>query len=91
VKELLIVILLAGLVGLYFDDKQQKTDLGKARDDNALLTHEVDTLQTQYNQLLTKTRQPGNWPDAGSGAAPSDFSGSRLQDSGSDPLNRPAY
>jgi len=94
VKELLILILLAATVGLYFHDKQQTSELEKAQSDNAQLSEQLTNYETSYNALLAKTqkfnsvqfndaprRQPGG----------SALSTGHVQGSGDNPLDRPAY
>jgi len=93
VKDLFIIVLLLAMLGLFFHDKQQTTDLNKAQSDNALLTQQLTDTQNEYNQLLAKTKNVEAFQDAHPSSSPSQFDlkMGHLKDLGPDPLDRPAY
>ena len=89
-RDLLIVLLLLAGVGLFFHDKQQTSDLAKARADNDQLTQQLASYQTAYAQLQARMRQPYYNPPQEQGDKWGLKTGS-LKDPGPNPLNRPAY
>jgi hypothetical protein len=97
VKNVIILLLLLGIVGLFFYDKQQTDDLQKARNENDQLTQQMAAYQSQYTDLQTKYRnlqasaqaapvnhlvQPQSQPGAWKPSATLD---------GANPLDKPAY
>jgi len=93
VKELLILILLAATVGLYFHDKQQTSELEKAQSDNAQLSEQLTNYETSYNALLAKTQKFNSvqFNDAPRRSGGSALSTGHVQGAGDNPLDRPAY
>jgi len=49
--------MLASIAGLFFHDKQQTADLGKAQAENAQLTDQLAAYQSQVVQLQIKLQQ----------------------------------
>ncbi len=99
-KTLLLLLLLAGGVCLYFHDKQQSADLAKEQDDNASLTQKladqqstINGLQLKVQQLTAQLAQGGATQSRLSQPAgpPAAGNAGPLNLQGADDLNRPAY
>jgi len=58
VKNLLLFLLILATAGLFFHDKQQTADLGKAQQDNALLTQQL----ADKDAALAKAQQVAAQP-----------------------------
>ncbi len=98
-KNLLVILVIAAAVGLFFHDKQQTADLAKAQSDNDALTKQLQDSQAEANglkvkvqELTTEVTQAG-MSYHGAPAAPASAAGNpgvwSLQGSGA--LDRPAY
>jgi len=93
VKDLLIIVLVLGLAGVIFHDRQQTNDLTKAQTDNAQLIQQLTESQNAYNTLVAKTRSQSFQRAQPTTSTASQFQlkMSHLQDSGANPLDRPPY
>jgi hypothetical protein len=92
VKDLFIMVLLVAVVGLFFHDKQQTTNLTRAQSDNELLQQQLTDSQSQYNALLARTKaQSFQAGQPAPGSSQFQLKMSHLQDSGPNPLDRPPY
>jgi len=84
------MLLVLGGVVLFYDDKQQRGDLLKEQQENALLSQEVADKDRQIQATARQLSAPYSQPAPANGPL-TRSGGNPLQTGDSDPLNRPAY
>jgi len=94
VKNVILILLVLAIAGLFTHGKKLSDDLDKANDDNAQLTQQVATYQSEYADLQSRYRQLTAQAAAipYPNGAPARMSGGPVSSiQGANPLDKPAY
>ena len=88
-----IIVLIAAMVGLFFHDKQQTTNLNRAQGDNEALQEKLSDTQNQLSAVLAKTKAQSFQTAQPAPATSSQFQlkMAHLPDLGPNPLDQPPH